>query len=57
MPNLLIERFVELYTPYQLLPLGQSRSIAAVLADMMKEEEDADNRTDNRVTEKDKQET
>ena len=46
-PNLLIDRFVELYTPYRLLPLGQSRSIAAVLADMMKEAEDADHSRNN----------
>ena len=45
--NDLVDRFTELYTPYQLLPLGQSHSIAAVLADMMKETEHADDRTDN----------
>ena len=45
--DLVVDRFVELYTLYQLLPLEQSRSIAAVLADMMKEEEDANNSTNN----------
>ena len=48
MPRLLVDRFTELYIPYQLLPLGQSHSMATVLADMMKEEEqNADHRTDN----------
>ena len=45
--NDLVDRFTELYTPYQLLPLGQSHSIAAVLADMMKEAEDADHSRNN----------
>jgi hypothetical protein len=45
--NGLVDRFVELCTPYSLLPLEQTQSIAAVLADMMKETEHADDRTDN----------
>ncbi|HEY94490.1 MAG TPA: hypothetical protein G4O15_06080 [Dehalococcoidia bacterium] len=46
-PSLLIDRFTQLYTPYQLLPLNNTQSIASVLTDMLKETERADDRTDN----------
>lgn len=45
--NALVDRFVELYTPYQLLPLNDTRSLSIVLADMMKEEQNADRRANN----------
>ena len=44
--NGLVDQFVELYEPYQLLPLNNSESLSKVLADMMKETEYADDRTD-----------
>ena len=45
-PQALAELIIELYTPYRLLPLEKTQSIAAILADMMKETEYADGRTD-----------
>ena len=43
----IMELIIELYTPYRLLPLEKTQSIAAILADMMKEEQNADCRANN----------
>ncbi len=41
-PLLMVDWLTEMYVPYRSLPLTETRSIAAALADMMKEVGDAD---------------
>lgn len=46
-PRFLIDGITEHYTPYRLLPLTEAQSIAAILSDMMKEGDDADDKRAN----------
>lgn len=46
-PHLLMDGLTEHYTPYRLLPLMESRSIASTLSDMMKEADDGDDTAAN----------